>query len=68
MFQVDESSQQQVSGREASGRGEKQKELWNRDGVLNNSLFPKWLKCELYANIWGGAENSSNVGPISTGL
>ena len=37
----------------------------NRDGVLNNSLFPK---CELYANIWGGAENSSNVGPISTGL
>ena len=68
MFQVDESSQQQVSGREASGR-EKQKELWNRvDGVLNNSLFPKRLKCELYANIWGGAENSSNVGPISTEL
>ena len=58
MFQVDESSQQ-VSG------PKKTKELWNRDGVLNNSLFPK---CELYANIWGGAENSSNVGPISTGL
>ena len=64
MFQVDESSHR--VGKQVAG--EKQKELWNRDGVLNNSLFPKWLKCELYANIWGGAENSSNVGPISTGL
>ena len=42
--------------------------IWNRYDVLNNSLFSKWLKCEHYANIWGWAENSSNVGPISTEL